>query len=87
MSSYTSFKRYNQTMLKKIIIVILSLILISMLGKAFLKFFEWDIEFGEPQKVWAKITTVKVIEHKRLTRRYNTVIQDDKKFSYQRILL
>jgi hypothetical protein len=51
-------------MLKKIIIIILSLILVSMLGKSFLKLFEWDIEFGEPQKIWAKITNVKVIEHK-----------------------
>jgi hypothetical protein len=49
-------------MIKKIIIIILSALLIWMLAQSFMKLFQWDIEFGEPEKKWVKIIHVKIVK-------------------------
>ncbi len=49
-------------MLKKITIIVLSIILLMMMAQSFIGLFKWNIEFGEPQMKRVKITHVKTIE-------------------------
>lgn len=51
-------------MLKKIIIIILSLVLISILTKAFLNLFKWDVEVSYKKQQWVKILSVETLGRK-----------------------
>jgi len=51
-------------MLKKIIIVILSLYLVYILGQSFFKLFDWDVEIANSDKIWVKVVSVKAFSRK-----------------------
>ena len=58
-------------MLNKAIIFILSIVLLLMLSKAFIKMFSWDVEFEKAKKQWVKIVKVKDVKHEiRATGRF-----------------
>ncbi|HFC30983.1 MAG TPA: hypothetical protein ENJ44_08080 [Oceanospirillales bacterium] len=59
-------------MLNKIIIIILSFVLLVMLAKAFVKMFEWDVEFEKSKKQWVKIIKVKVVKKDIYRKRFGS---------------
>ena len=51
-------------MLKKVIIIILSLVLITMLTQSFFNLFKWDVEVVNKKQQWAKILSVEKVARK-----------------------
>jgi len=51
-------------MLKKIIMGLLSLYLLFILGQAFMKLFDWDVEVLNSEKMWVKVDSVKAFTRK-----------------------
>lgn len=51
-------------MIKKIITAILSLYLLFILGQAFMKLFDWDVEVLHSEKMWVNVISVKAFTRK-----------------------